>query len=253
MLTGFSDPVQTTRVFLGRTGDDTVEVRTRDGQYDFEVRGAMDVWCLKETLLDDVYRVNGFPIEHDWTVIDIGAGFGDFTVLAAREAPNGRVLAFEPFPDSYQLLQENLRRNQVPNATASPAAITANAREVSLDFSTFEPLQVKSDATAVSGEGERVESIALGALLEREEIAQVDLLKLDCEGCEYEVLMESPPEVIARVERVVMEYHEPIDGKTHATLASYLRDQGFTVESTPNVVHPDEIGYLRASRYALEM
>lgn len=248
MLTRFSNPVQTVRVFLGLNGNEPVDIRTRNGAYDFRVRGPMDVWCVKETLLDDVYRKYGFPIEQNWTVVDIGAGFGDFSVLAGREAPNGQVLAFEPFPDSFQLLEENLRRNRVSNVEAVRAAVTAEKRDVRLDFSTFEPLQVSSNKSGVANGAETVPSVTLTEVVERTPDHRIDLLKLDCEGCEYEVLMESPSTTIDRVDRVVMEYHELGGDQTYKTLVALLTSRGFSVEAEPNPVHPDEIGYLRASR-----
>src|SRR5690606_7188126 len=46
-------------------------------------------------------------------VIDIGAGIGDFVLLAARTAKGTRVYAYEPMPDNFEMLLENIRANGV--------------------------------------------------------------------------------------------------------------------------------------------
>lgn len=254
MLTGFSDPVQTIRVFLGLGGDEPVVITTRDGAYNFKVRGAFDTWILKETLLDGLYRTHGFEIQPDWTIVDVGAAFGDFTVLAARQAPNGRVLAFEPFPSSYALLVENLERNHVRNVLPTQAAVTAKEREVRLDFSGMEPLAVKSGPEVNRSAGEPVPSVTLEHIVASSGSERIDLLKIDCEGCEYEILLESPPALFDRVDRVILETHEPpISGNTYTTLVDFLERQGYCVEAEPNEVHPKLLGFIRATRTRAEL
>ncbi|RQW02921.1 FkbM family methyltransferase, partial [candidate division KSB1 bacterium] len=49
----------------------------------FKVRSLMDVWIVKETCLDRDYESNATPIQDGWTIIDIGAGLGDFAISVA--------------------------------------------------------------------------------------------------------------------------------------------------------------------------
>src|SRR5262245_47231955 len=51
----------------------------------FEARSLMDIWVIKETCIDRGYEAAAVPLQPGWTVIDIGAGLGDFTVDAARK------------------------------------------------------------------------------------------------------------------------------------------------------------------------
>src|SRR5581483_3811576 len=68
------------------------------------VRSFMDIWILKENYLERGYESCSCPIEDGWFVIDIGAGIGEFSVLAASQHPNTLVYAFEPFPESFDIL-----------------------------------------------------------------------------------------------------------------------------------------------------
>src|SRR5712692_6064311 len=75
----------------------------------FHVRGLMDLWIIKETCLDRDYETIGEELQDGWIVLDIGAGLGDFAVYAAKSRPHSRIFAYEPFPESYELLQQNLK------------------------------------------------------------------------------------------------------------------------------------------------
>ncbi len=50
------------------------------------VHNRMDAWSVKETFLDRFYSRYGTEIEPYWTIVDIGAAIGEFTVFAAQQA-----------------------------------------------------------------------------------------------------------------------------------------------------------------------
>src|SRR5512138_2123518 len=91
---------------LGK-GRGPVALTLRDGTR-YRVDSLMGAWIVKETNLDRDYERYGTPIVDGWNVVDIGAGLGDFTIFAARRTPHGRVYAYEPAPDSIELLRQNL-------------------------------------------------------------------------------------------------------------------------------------------------
>ncbi|MGN6485261.1 MAG: FkbM family methyltransferase [Thermomicrobiales bacterium] len=230
------------RIHLRRTGET------------FLVRSPMDVWSVKETFIDRLYERYGFTIEPGWTVVDIGAAIGEFTVFAAR-IPGTTVIACEPFPGSVDLLRENIALNLLENVTVIPKAVAAETGTMLLDLRGEEPLEFVSAMQRAGAEALRVPeghiaipAIPLSEVLADTPRAHIDLLKLDCEGAEYEILMQAPAEALAAVDRIVMEYHDRTTAHTHPELERFLTDAGFAVRSVPNVVHPDEIGYLWAAR-----
>ena len=217
----------------------------------FRTRSAMDVWSLKETILDDYYERYGFTIEEGWTVIDIGGGIGDFTIQAACRHPQNRVFAFEPTPSSFSLLQENLKLNQVANARIFPAAVWSSNSDVVIDTGAGEPVQFTSeelrrDSGPIPGKVV-VPGLSLASVFEETGIQTCNLMKLDCEGAEYEILFNAPEDLLNRIERIVMEYHDNAVEYTHEDMARFLTEKGYHVDVFPNVVHA-YLGYLRASR-----
>ena len=249
LLFSFESPILLAKIFLNleKPGVKTVRLRRRGLQ--FRVRGAMDIWSVKETFLDRFYENYGFALQPGWNVIDIGAGIGDYTLYAATAQPNVQVYAFEPYPESYALMQENLHLNKIANARIFDKAIAAASGELVLDLAGGEPLQIQSRLQEV-GKRESslpVEAFSLGDVFTMLQMETCDLLKLDCEGAEYSILFDTPQSALNLVDRIIMEYHDHVVEYDHHDLERFLREQGFRVETFPNPVHSD-LGYLRATR-----
>jgi len=52
-----------------------------------------------------------------------------------------------------------------------------------------------------------VETIALKDFFDGNGISKVDFLKIDCEGAEYEILYNCPQDVLRKIGKISMEYH----------------------------------------------
>jgi FkbM family methyltransferase len=211
-------------------------------------RDAMDLWIAKETCLDRDYERYGTAIARDWTIVDIGAGIGDFTILAARAASAGHVVACEPSPSAIALLRDNVRRNGVTNVDAIGAAVAATASPRALSAArhgaTASTLGVAPGDHALT-----VPAVTLADVLARIPSGRCDLLKSDCEGAEFDFLLAADDATLVRIDRIVLEYHD-WQGNHHAALEKRLRDAGFaTVSTHVNVVHADT-GFLYAARPA---
>ena len=81
-----------------------------------------------------------------------------------------------------------------------------------------------------------VEVISLGTLFDRYKIERCDFLKLDCEGCEFDVILHSEPGLMSRISRIAMEYHDHLSDRfSHRDLLKALEASGFrAVAYNPN-------------------
>jgi FkbM family methyltransferase len=209
----------------------------------------MDLWILKETCLNRDYERELPPMGEDWIIVDVGAGLGDFSVLAAWRHPGRVVAAFEPFLESFRMLESNLRLNSIENVKAFPCAVGAHSGPMLLETSTGVAVQ---HSTAAGGEPGRaaplpVEGVTLEEAFRMAGISHCDLLKMDCEGGEYDIFFHAPAETLIRVERISMEYHDGCTPYFHGELADFLQQQGFSVTLRANPVHR-QIGFLTAVR-----
>ncbi len=252
LLMRFRNPVLIVRIFTGTAGRSVHTVEVRKLGLRFDVRDVQDVWSVKEATVDRFYERYGYPIRPGLTVVDVGAGIGEFVILAAALDARNKVFAFEPNPESFALMQDNIRQNSLWNVLPFPEAVSGIEGVLTLDFGTAggDPLQVSTrneSAGTISGQ-DTISAISLASVVDRTDAHRIDLLKLDCEGAEYDILMCSSAETLEHVDRIVMEYHDKLTVHTHVELEELLVMHGYAVESFPNVVHPDQIGYLRASR-----
>ena len=246
MAAGFRSWGLLLRAFLGKQLSEPVTLHFWRQPTQLRVRGAMDIWSVKETFLDQFYTRYSTQVEPDWVVVDIGAAIGEFTVYAAQKATAGEVYAYEPNPQSFALLQENLMLNGLSNVQAFCVGVWDQHGTMQLDLVNAEPLQGKTvfqqSDTALTAE---IPVITFDQLVQDSVNTMIDLLKLDCEGAEYAILMGASAESLARVQRIVMEYHDLDAEHEHSRLVHFLEGNGFSVRLHANPVHA-EIGYLYA-------
>ncbi len=219
-------------------------IRLRNG-CQFKVRSLMDVWIVKETCLDRDYEANATAIQDHWTLIDIGAGLGDFAISVAYEHPTCRVYAYEPFPESYKLLEENIALNGVSNVIAIPLAVGAQSGQMML-FTTGAAVQ-HTTAKASPAEAISVQGLGLDDVFATNALTTCDFLKMDCEGGEFDILFNTSAATLAKINNISLEYHNGVTGFSHRDLVDYLRQSGFQVKTMSNPVHT-HLGFLYAHR-----
>jgi len=122
----------------------------------------------------------------DSIVADVGANQGLYTLWLAHVATGGRVYAFEPDPELFQCLENNVRNNQLTNISAIRAA--ASNRSGILSFALNE---LNRGDNRVSTNLDRTPSRGTVPAITIDEVvtnSHLDLLKIDVQGFEIEVL-----------------------------------------------------------------
>ncbi len=245
LLRQIRPPLRVLSAFLGFPGRRPFGIELSTGCR-FRVRGRMDIWIIKETCLDRDYERGFVPVENGWTVVDLGAGLGDFAISTARECPDSTVYAFEPLAESYALLLANLELNRLANVRTFPLAVAADAGR--LYMATKAGLAERSRTLSrEKGSAAPVEAITLDQVFERSKIERCDFLKIDCEGAEYDILFGASEVGLQRIRRIAMEYHEGVTRFGRDDLVRFLEERGFRVRTRPNPAHRD-IGFLFAAR-----
>lgn len=184
------------------------------------------VWEIWNAKIYDDART---PIEEDDTVVDIGAHIGVFAVRAAKTAHRGRVFAYEPSSKNYKLLTRNRELNNSGNLHIDNRAVAGSRGTVPL-YLPAENGVLSSLLHDWSVFKEMVQAISLADIIAEHDLKQIDYLKIDVEGGEYDILLDCPSETLAKVRHIVMEYHEYAGYKqNHLELVEVLTSNGFNV------------------------
>lgn len=182
------------------------------------------------------------PFEGDFaTIIDVGAGRGQFALFARHRFPGAALYCFEPLPASRAKLADVM--SEQPGVEVFETALGATKGNTTLHVSG------DSDSSSLlaigdqqlrfhpeSGEVERV-SVSVSRLddvLGRRELAPPLLIKLDVQGYELEILRGAET-ILGQVSHVVAEcsFMELYDGQPLADeVICHLRQRGFELSSS---------------------
>jgi FkbM family methyltransferase len=176
-----------------------------------------------ELLLDDCYGLRSLAGSRSEDkiarVVDIGANVGLFGLAARVAFPQATIHCYEPnvVLESYIAHQANIAR-----CYYFLEAVGHEAGRVNLDVNIAESVQTSSyaDPNGV------VPRVAFRMVLDRIG-GSADLVKMDCEGAEWEILEDT--ESWRRVRFLSLEYHLG-DGTDHDRIRSALAKLGYTIK-----------------------
>jgi FkbM family methyltransferase len=144
------------------------------------------VWELEET--EFIER----SLRPGMVFVDIGANIGYYSLIASTLVGcAGRVLAFEPDPGNFALLQRNVAENQCENVIAVQKAVSTATRQMTLyrsgdnfgDHRTYEPGDTKVGPRRHKLSVATVEAVSLDEYLASRH-PRVDFVKMDIQGSE---------------------------------------------------------------------
>ncbi len=195
-----------------------------------------DLKILKSNFVTDHYIRDFVPLVKNSIVVDIGAHIGCFSIRAAALA--SRVLAFEPEPDNFSMLTKNIELNRLKNVSAFQTAVSG--------ASGFEEFATYSDGSTGShslchqappgANRNRVQTISLGEVIQREGLSRIDFLKLDCEGAEHAIFRNMDRETARKISCIAMETHGLPGSSPESPLdiPHRLRELGFDIRVEQN-------------------
>lgn len=122
------------------------------------------------------------------TVVDVGANIGYYTLkLSELVGKNGRVFAFEPEPENYQLLERNVARRKCDNVTLVPKAIASSAGTRKLFLSSFNPGDHRMYDSGDGRQSVEIQTVRLDEYFQNIP-GPIDFIKIDVQGAEGGVI-----------------------------------------------------------------
>ena len=167
-------------------------------------KNSTDLMALTHVWLIEEYKSKNFEINDTDVIIDIGGHIGLFSLYASQFCKNGLIYSFEPVPENYNLLIDNIQSNDLNQIKPFNLAVSNSNSNVKLylnDDEAGHSMFSKSSKTIT------VDSISLQQIFDDNNIENCNFLKLDCEGTEYEILQNLPLSYFNKIEKIVIEYH----------------------------------------------
>ena len=201
--------------------------------------------AIAEIVIDsDEYGLAKTTLEPAPTIIDIGANIGAFSLYANSLFKDSKIYAYEPEANNFFILKKNITENNAKNIFPFQTAISSKKQKLKLfdigkednDFTQGKntggyTLIPKNNATAVDI-NQTVECISLKDIFEENKLKEIDLLKLDCEGAEYDIFYPLPKEYFGKIKNIILESHNRNSSNKNANaLKTFLEKQGFECNS----------------------
>lgn len=165
-------------------------------------------YIYNEVIESNVYELDFNDIKN-YEFIDIGANIGSFSLLVGYFGAK-QILAVEPIHKTYTMLCDNLNKIGLQNAITFKKAVgEIDGEKINLYSNTDSGL---SSVYSASENYEVVETISLQTLMTYMKTDDV-YLKCDCEGAEYDLLLNATDQDLHRIKYIAIEIHEDLHPK----------------------------------------
>ncbi|MFB6158461.1 MAG: FkbM family methyltransferase [Candidatus Nanohalobium sp.] len=215
-------------IYLRRIGvlSDPYLLKLREGPKYWIRRDRGDRGILKEVYEEGEYKDIDYS-DYD-VVMDVGAHIGVFSLETAKK--NTKVVSYEPDPQTYQILKKNINENNLENIEAKNKAISTTKGEINLYIGAD---SLTNSTTSETSKSISVNSLTLKDASNKFNISnQKTLLKLDCEGEEFNIISESPESLLENFDKIIIEYHR--HSGEEKELAQKLEMAGFKTKKLNN-------------------
>ena len=197
---------------------------------------------FKEIVFDEIYY-RYLPKKiyslNNPTVIDIGANAGFFSIFSLFKLNNPKIICFEPIKRNFLILENNLSAMMNNDLFMVNKAVNDKKGELILKFDKTKNITTSASLfdNPYGSDEETVIATTLVEIFSDNKLSKIDVLKLDCEGAEYNIIYNTPSSFFEKVNCITMETHEGKDKKENTlALAGYIGELGFTVKTKDDFI-----------------
>jgi len=218
-------------LFFKLFGGDSFEFKMKNG-FKLNVKKQM-LPPFKENFFDEVYLQGFDELKFDKdepTIIDIGGNVGFFSLFMFSKFSNAKIYTFEPMPFNFGQLNSYNEEFSNYDWTVENKAVAKDDSGTTLYAATLDDFATMSTIRADFGRTKtiNVETISLDQIVTKYEMAEIDLLKFDCEGSEYNIMYNASEESLGKIKTMTIETHLVDDESgNHQALLKFIKEKGF--------------------------
>ena len=151
-------------------------------------------------------------------IIDIGANSGDSALFFASKG--AKIYGFEPVKEYYEIAKKNIELNDSLKNNIKIFNYGVSYKKGTLSIDSMDSVSSYIN----DNDSYEIEVVSIEEILNH---VSPDLLKMDCEGCEFEIIENCD---LSMFNEILFEYHSELVGKDYHILVEKLKQEGFTIE-----------------------
>jgi len=182
----------------------------------------------------------GLRVPDNPVIVDIGANAGFFSIFAASRFPGAKIFSYEPVPTNFKQLSRNSMLNPKAGINCFPEAVYGHSGYVKISFDPDESFTTAAsvlDGAETQGRTIQVPCVTIPEIFNRNDLDKCDLMKIDCEGAEYEILYTCPEKYLKRISQLAIEVHRGQGVRENSeALKAYFSSMRFSTRSLENML-----------------
>jgi FkbM family methyltransferase len=135
-------------------------------------------------------------------IINVGAHIGTFDIYCKCVYPKSLLYSFEPNPENFKILKKNIVANHIKEIFLIKNALSDSTGICKLYFQKMNP---NEGNIFIGNNYVEIRKTNLDTFSKKYKIRTIDLLKLDCEGAEFDILNNIPNNLL--IKNMAIEYH----------------------------------------------
>jgi len=206
----------------GSTEGSMAQVRINNLQHPLYVRpGTPDAEEIVHSGIREAYGMY-LPEGDVKFIVDAGAYIGDTTCWYLSKFPSSRIVALEPTPETFAMLEANCApygsRVRIING-----ALWVEDGELDLILNSSTPTGIFVAQNEMGG-NKRCTAFSLSTIMKQAQVEEIDILKLDIEGAELQLFSMNPDPWLGRTRYIAIEIHSP---EAYAAVHAATKRHGF--------------------------
>ena len=172
-------------------------------QIDSDKKIFFDGWWLGDILSAFIGKVYEKLDFRDKIIIDVGSNIADSSIYFALNGAK-KVIGLEPFPKNFHFGLENIKKNSLEDKIdLFLSGCSSKSEEIQIDPN-LSGLSYKMEQV---DHGEKISQITLTEICNNYNIVD-GVLKMNCEGCEYDVILRTPEMTLKKFSQILIQYHD---------------------------------------------